>query len=360
MKNQYVGDIGDYGKYGLLRFLAQQGIAIGVNWYLTENDKTGQGGDNSYLDREKDAKIDPAVFRTLESIVHNYGPKEKTVRMIQDAVLIPNAVYYDDELKLQNRAPEDRMMERRFWYNRSILQLRSAELIFADPDNGISYRVTARSKTGEKYIFPEEVAGYYYRGKDVVFYCHKGRRGLDAWEKVLQDVTAFIPQASVFELSFRGGPARSYIFVIHPEHEQHYQPILQEFCAGSWKARFSLNDKVYHAQADGNPQGKPDRRVIERFQKAYRTKIQKEQALREMPNAQIDNLINAAENVQAKIFYSSFKRDNEDLSRLNEMLITGTGFSAPVYGEILPERTVLQKNNDETVTVLLPEGENGG
>ena len=31
MKNQYVGDIGDYGKYGLLRFLARQGIRIGIN-----------------------------------------------------------------------------------------------------------------------------------------------------------------------------------------------------------------------------------------------------------------------------------------------------------------------------------------
>jgi hypothetical protein len=30
MKNQYVGDIGDYGKYGLLRFLANRGIRIGV------------------------------------------------------------------------------------------------------------------------------------------------------------------------------------------------------------------------------------------------------------------------------------------------------------------------------------------
>ena len=30
MKNQYVGDIGDYGKYGLLRFLAKHGICIEV------------------------------------------------------------------------------------------------------------------------------------------------------------------------------------------------------------------------------------------------------------------------------------------------------------------------------------------
>ena len=35
MKNQYFGDVGDYGKYGLLRHIANNGIKIAVNWYLT-------------------------------------------------------------------------------------------------------------------------------------------------------------------------------------------------------------------------------------------------------------------------------------------------------------------------------------
>ena len=35
MKNQYFGDVGDYGKYGLLRFIAKRGVTIAVNWYLT-------------------------------------------------------------------------------------------------------------------------------------------------------------------------------------------------------------------------------------------------------------------------------------------------------------------------------------
>ena len=51
MKNQYLGDIGDYGKYGLLRFLASKGIQIGVNWYLTKNDNSndGRGTQRSYI-----------------------------------------------------------------------------------------------------------------------------------------------------------------------------------------------------------------------------------------------------------------------------------------------------------------------
>lgn len=43
MKNQYIGDIGDYGKYGMLRSLAMNGIKIGVNWYLCPNDNRTDG-----------------------------------------------------------------------------------------------------------------------------------------------------------------------------------------------------------------------------------------------------------------------------------------------------------------------------
>ena len=38
MKNQYVGDIGDFGKYSMLRAFIDAGIKVGVNWYLTEDD----------------------------------------------------------------------------------------------------------------------------------------------------------------------------------------------------------------------------------------------------------------------------------------------------------------------------------
>ena len=35
MQDRYTGDIGDFGKLGLLRVLQAQGLTIGVNWYLT-------------------------------------------------------------------------------------------------------------------------------------------------------------------------------------------------------------------------------------------------------------------------------------------------------------------------------------
>ena len=35
MQNRYTGDIGDFGKLGLLRQLSRTGLSIGVNWYRT-------------------------------------------------------------------------------------------------------------------------------------------------------------------------------------------------------------------------------------------------------------------------------------------------------------------------------------
>ena len=68
MKNQYVGDIGDYGKYGLLRFLANHGIKIGINWYLTENDGSSDGRYTGYLNRSEEAIYDSELFKSLQKI----------------------------------------------------------------------------------------------------------------------------------------------------------------------------------------------------------------------------------------------------------------------------------------------------
>ena len=68
MKNQYVGDIGDYGKYGLLRFFADHDIRIGINWYLTENDGSSDGKFTNYLNNPEDRIYDPELFDSLKEI----------------------------------------------------------------------------------------------------------------------------------------------------------------------------------------------------------------------------------------------------------------------------------------------------
>ena len=36
MQDRYAGDVGDYGKFAMLRAMEAQGLKLGINWYRTE------------------------------------------------------------------------------------------------------------------------------------------------------------------------------------------------------------------------------------------------------------------------------------------------------------------------------------
>ena len=116
MKNQYVGDIGDYGKYSLLRFLSSHGIRIGINWYLTENDKSSDGSKTDYLKNDSFKAFDPDVYAVLQKIVEKYDRDQKTVQMIEDADVIPNACFFDRKLCPDQTSPMERAWDRWLWY----------------------------------------------------------------------------------------------------------------------------------------------------------------------------------------------------------------------------------------------------
>lgn len=124
MKNQYVGDIGDYGKYGLLRFLASRGVKIGINWYLTENDNSRDGRFTEYLNKPSFRNYDPELFDALTSIT---AKPDKSVKMIEKAGLIPGADYYQEVLSLNSLEASAREINRRLWYNNSIMLLSDSE-----------------------------------------------------------------------------------------------------------------------------------------------------------------------------------------------------------------------------------------
>ena len=126
MKNQYVGDIGDYGKYGLLRFLTNHGIKIGINWYLTENDGSSDGRYTGYLNRSEEAIYDSELFKSLQKIAFR---SDKTVRMIEDANIIPRAEFYSQVLRSRSLEADERELNRRLWFNNAALVFENAEIV---------------------------------------------------------------------------------------------------------------------------------------------------------------------------------------------------------------------------------------
>ena len=236
MKNQYVGDIGDYGKYGLLRFLAKRRIKIGVNWYLTDNDGSSDGRFTNYLKNTSDRKYDPELFDELEKIAFR---SDKTVQMIEDAGLIPGAVFFNCFLRSRSLEVSLREERRRRWFDNSSSLLKEAELIFADPDNGLSYRKTARNKDSEKFVLPFEISEYYNQGHNVVYYCHKGRRKQEAWEKAKTEIRDYVQDAQILAVTFHRGTQRSYIFIVHPTDYQTYKQLITEFLLTEWGNLFT-------------------------------------------------------------------------------------------------------------------------
>lgn len=292
MKNQYLADLGDYGKYALLRFLASKGINIGVNWYLTPNDRSSDGKFTDYLEEPiKEWMHDTELFDCLKTVYKRDG---KSVLDIECTNLIPGVIYFSDCLDQNNRSFFERDLNRNRWFEASVLALKKAELIFADPDNGISYRATARTKNNEKYILPQEVERYYCEGKDVVFYCHKGRRSDAAWLKVRTQLMQRLGNAQILTLTYHKGTQRSYIFALHPDSVNNYAEWIYSFVSNGWYPAFTSEGFTF--------------RNVAEFQDMYPTKPEKEHALKDLSNAQIDLLIESCSNVQAKIFYATFKK----------------------------------------------------
>ena len=80
MQNRYVGDVGDFGKHGLLRYLSGMTagddldpLKLGVIWYLFHDERHGNdankvsadGNHTEYLTRTP--KYDRAIFRECDS-----------------------------------------------------------------------------------------------------------------------------------------------------------------------------------------------------------------------------------------------------------------------------------------------------
>ncbi|SEH21735.1 hypothetical protein [Selenomonas sp. KH1T6] len=238
MKNQYFGDIGDYGKYGLLRFLAGHGETVAVNWYLTKDDQSNDGNIRDYLTKEKDRRYDPNLFDVLKRM-----SAQNKIDVCEFAALgmIPGAGYFDKivEPVVSTLTISEKRATRKQWHREALAVCEEYDLVFLDPDNGLRAGIPTARKDAMKYVYSSEVADYYERGQDVVYYCHKGRRTNVQWEKAKHIMQEQCPNAMLKGITFHRGTQRSYIFVIHPESEKLYRNLLKNFLETAWSDCFT-------------------------------------------------------------------------------------------------------------------------
>lgn len=160
MKDQYVGDVKDFFKYGLLRALDGCGLPQIMCWMLTGPDGTTQGLKIDYLRDPRFRRFDPPLYDSMKSIVES-GDRRLTA--IEESGLL-TATF----------APKVRDL----W---AIGPLPS--LIFFDPDMGFEVKSVRRgSARADQYLFWADAKELFGRGHSLLVFQHWQRK---RWEAVL-------------------------------------------------------------------------------------------------------------------------------------------------------------------------------
>ena len=212
MQDRYAGDIGDFGKIGLLKALQAQGLSIGVNWYLVEpmdterkSDGTYKQEDGKYLIPEKLQVCDTLLAEKLTKIAKS---DHRSIRSLEQGNFILNARYYSEPVSVAGREE---------WHKKALDLLNGLDIVFVDPDNGMLVKsVGKQSVRSVKYTFYEEVRDYVRRGQSVLIYNHRSRKQeTQYFHEIcykLQEATG-ITETDILKITFPKCSVRDYLAV---------------------------------------------------------------------------------------------------------------------------------------------------
>ncbi len=176
MQDRYVGDVGDFAKYGLLRAI-QDRKRLGMAWYLHPDEGPGgDGGHVEYLSRpEEFEELDPALFAAMRSL-RGTGQRP-SVHDVAESRILWNAVFADEPLDIRDVRVPDRPRWRQQWFERVERQLSDCEMVFVDPDNGLVSDADFKPgrKESAKRLPVREAICLAGQGRTVVIYHHNSR-----------------------------------------------------------------------------------------------------------------------------------------------------------------------------------------
>ena len=243
MQNRYTGDIGDFGKLGLLRCLQQTGLSIGVNWYLAPiAEQNGDGGHVRYLETENLRCCDEDLWMALKSIVDS---KERKVSALENASIL-DATYYSVPLDYSGKTKSERAVFRDAWHKEALHCLAGLDVVFVDPDNGLLVKSAKDTPKENKYVTTKELADYYNQGSSVIYYQHKARRSdsyyTDHHKKLVEEIGK--GNNLCFGLKFTKTSLRYYFFIIQPEHKDVISETLQKMLSTEWSNCFTNVFKI--------------------------------------------------------------------------------------------------------------------
>jgi hypothetical protein len=251
MQNRYFGDIGDFGKYGMLRSAIKTGLKLGVNWYLFPNESHNNDGKHkAYLNKDNHnvSICDNELYLNLKNIINHVPDEELSVKLIENSDMLSCAKFYDAILEIEFLQDwKKRQEDRQNWFLKSMCELENCDMVFCDPDNGFEVpSVGHTAKKAGKYIFFKEAKAMYDSGKSLIVYHHG-----PLWFKngqVQEYVQAMISmlennvskEATIVCLQWQTTAKRFYFWIIRPEHKEKLIGSINQVTSNEWGNHFKI------------------------------------------------------------------------------------------------------------------------
>lgn len=180
MQDRYSADIGDFGKFQMLRYLfTNTRYSLAQVWFLYPDES--HNNDGMYVNYFQ--KVE-GFDKELEASFKNIIKENRSVKALENANLLKNIKYFNDIIE------KDKDLEfRKNWFKKALNFSKNSDFIFTDSDNGIATKCQKVNKTMEilkydkfknrsksgKYIFLDEIKDLYENSQCLVVYHHLNR-----------------------------------------------------------------------------------------------------------------------------------------------------------------------------------------
>jgi hypothetical protein len=251
MQDRYVGDVGDFGKYGLLRSLAA-GLPLGVVWYLTPDESHNADGNNvaylnpTSLNLAEYGDCDLDLYTTLRGIVHG---GERFVTSVREREVLPrDTVFYEDRLTFKGMPANSpstisaRRAHRSEWVDRALEATQECNIVFLDPNNGVQVLTTqSHEKYGPRYVYFDEVQPYLDRGQSVIVYQNRDHSKVpEQMRRVCAGLRGRLQKrGEIIALFYGPGSGRSFIVIPAADHETNLARRIGRFMQSPWSRHVS-------------------------------------------------------------------------------------------------------------------------
>ena len=255
VQNRYAGDVGDFLKLGLLRWLVAPSfdsppVRLGIVWYrVADESPDADGKPVKYLDPNSKSgaalrPLDPRLYDGLASVVES---GQRSVETLEEAGVLPIDVRtFDEELTFEGLPTEpDRAAFRADWLTRAQAELAACAVVFVDPDSGLrrsDHKNPSSHPKAIKHAYVDELAPFLGRGQSVVAHHHA-----DPSEKVGKQARRLMDDAAeelgVEPLAVvRADRGSTGLFLVVPvaAHRSHLERRLTALTGSPWAAELDV------------------------------------------------------------------------------------------------------------------------